>query len=98
MTSDPTPLLFFSLFTAGALFLVMLIFKEIGRAMAMMISFATIVFCVQQAIMAYSLDEYQLLAQAVGSSIFFGGVIFSQVHQMIFAPRGSSQPIRTYED
>lgn len=80
------------------MFALLLIFKEIGRALVLMLALATTVFCLQQAVTAYALEQHQLMAQAVGSSLFFGAVIFLQIHQMIFAPRGSAPPSRIYEE
>ncbi len=83
MASDPTSLLVFSLVIAAVNIVILILLKETGRPIALMISAAILVFCLQQAFYAYLSQQIGMLAQALGSGAFFSIFLFNLVYQML---------------
>ncbi len=91
MASDPTSLLIFSLVIVAVNIMVLILLKETGRPIALMISAATLVFCLLQAFYAYLSQQIGMLVQALGAGAFFSIFLTNLVHQMLL---GLKEPVK----
>ncbi len=87
MAFDPTSLLIFSLVIVAVNIVILILLKETGRPIALMISAATLIFCLQQAFYAYQSQRINMLVQALGAGAFFSIFLFNLIHQMLLGPK-----------
>ncbi len=92
MASDPTSLLIFSLVIVAVNMVILILMKETGRPVALMILAATLAFCLQQAFYAYLSQQIGMLVQALGSGAFFSVFLFILVQQMLLGPKEPANP------
>lgn len=94
MVSDPASLLIFSLVVVAINIIILILLRETGRPIVLMISAATCIFCLQQAFYAYQMQQAGMLTQALGASAFFSALLFSLIHQMIL---GTREPVKSQQ-
>jgi len=94
MVSDPASLLIFSLVVVSVNIITLILLRETGRPIVLMISAATCIFCLQQAFYAYQMQQAGMLTQALGASAFFSAFLFSLIHQMIL---GTREPVKSQQ-